>query len=724
MRTVLIAPVCLVLLVAPLTLQAQDSLRVSGRRDSIIELAPITVTATRTPRQVFTTPAPVSVVDSTQLARRAPGNVADLFLDLPGLDLNGIGPSQARPVIRGQLGQRILLLEDGIRMNNSRRQQDFGEIPSIVALEEVGQVEVVRGPASVLYGTDAIGGAVNLITRQPPAAGGPAQFHGSVGYRYQGAGGQQRPWGLLSGAAGRFNFLAFGSYRDAGSYIAPPGTFGGQPLAFGTRVRESGVRDQNYAAQLGYALSETQNLRVRYERYTSENAGFGYVDNSALGTPNAPTIKITYPDQGVDKLSLGYRVAALRSPLADRLDVTTYYQRNARHLNLDIFVPFGPGTPPGAGLVATTRNFTDLNTWGFRIEAAKTIALKQLLTYGLDGFRDGSTNTDTITQTVVGFGPPSPQTSTTPQLPNASFRSLGAFAQMELAVAPRLTVIAGLRGQDIRAATRTTPGITAPNVTSTDRTVVGSLNTSYALGSNVTLVGTVGRGFRSPNLVERFFTGPTPEGSGYQKQTPNLKPETSLNVDLGVRLRTRSVTLEIFGFRNQIANGITIEATGDTVQGLEEFQNVNVDQLRTIGLEAAGDVAIGAGFSTAANFTVFDTKDILNPRNPVGRSYATRLGGSLRYEERTGRFWLAYDVRHYGEQKNVVISSRVGSPTPSFTIQDARAGARLFEAGGTRHSVSLTVANLANKLYSEASNTSFFRPAPGRNVMISYRMDF
>ena len=142
------------------------------------------------------------------------------------------------------------------------------------------------------------------------------------------------------------------------------------------------------------------------------------------------------------------------------------------------------------------------------------------------------------------------------------------------------------------------------------------------------------------------------------------------------------------------------------------------------GIVEVKALPIGAGFSTAANFTVFDTKDILNPRNPVGRSYATRLGGSLRYEERTGRFWLAYDVRQYGEQKDVVISSRVGSPTPSFTIQDARGGARLFEAGGTRHSVSLTVANLANKLYSESSNTSFFRPAPGRNVMISYRMDF
>ena len=194
-------------------------------RDTVIELQEMTVTATRDLREVFRTPAPVSVVDSTTLARRAPGNITDLFYDLPGLDVNGIGPSQSRPIIRGLLGQRILLLQDGIRMNNSRRESDFGEIPSLVGLEALGRVEVVRGPTSVLYGTDAIGGAVNLITRQPPAAIGGSSVRGSVGYRYQSAGSQQRPWGLLSGQAGRFNWLAFGAYRDAGDYTAPSGTF-------------------------------------------------------------------------------------------------------------------------------------------------------------------------------------------------------------------------------------------------------------------------------------------------------------------------------------------------------------------------------------------------------------------------------------------------------------------------------------------------------------------
>jgi outer membrane receptor protein involved in Fe transport len=521
---------------------------------------------------------------------------------------------------------------------------------------------------------------------------------------------------------GRFNWLAFGSYRDAGSYDAPSGSFGGLTLPKDTRVQESGVKDGNLAFQAGYAFSETQSVSARYERYSARDAGFGYVANLAQQPFDsmAPTINITYPTQYVDKVSGTYSARALGFALADRLDVTTYYMTNNRTLNLDVIIPFGGG----AQLHSVTENYTSLATIGTRIEAAKAVGGRHLLTYGVDGFRDRSNNLDHLTQTITGFGPPVVDESGTPQVPNAIFQSLGAFAQMDLHPTERLNLIAGARVQDIKAETRTTTGLSAPLVSDEQQTVVGTLNLGYSLTENVTLIGSVGRGFRAPNLVERFFTGPTPEGSGFQKQTPGLKPETSVNLDLGFRLRTRQASLEVFGFRNQISDGVAIRATGDTVQGLAEFENVNVDKLRYLGLEASGNLLLGAGFSTGANFTVFDSKDVQDPSNPVGATYGMRVGGTVRYDHPSGRFWLASDVRHNGRQKDISISSAVGSPVPAFTVFDARAGARLFRAGRTDHSVSMTVANLGNKLYSEASNTSFFRPAPGRNVTLSYRMDF
>ena len=138
------------LLVPSLAAQARPDTAAS--RDTVY-LTPIAVTATRSPKDVFLTPVPVDVLDRRDIRTRAPNNVADLFRGLAGLDVSGVGLTQVRPIIRGQRGQRILLLADGQRLNNSRRQQDFGEVPALVDVAAIERVEVVRGPASVLYGS-------------------------------------------------------------------------------------------------------------------------------------------------------------------------------------------------------------------------------------------------------------------------------------------------------------------------------------------------------------------------------------------------------------------------------------------------------------------------------------------------------------------------------------------------------------------------------------------
>lgn len=714
----------LLVVLFPSLLRAQQRDTVAVR-DSAVELPPLVVTATRNLREVFSTPVPVTVVDSVTLAGRQANNAAELLTDLAGLDANGTGPNQGRPVIRGQFGQRILLLEDGLRMNNSRRQSDFGELPSLVAVEALAQVEVVRGPASVLYGSDALGGVVNLITRQPPAGLQGSLVHGTAGVRYAGAGEQARPWGLVAGRSGRVSYTLFGAYRNAGSYTAPSGSFGDLRAARDLTVHDTGVEDENYAVQLGYALGDRHGGFGRYERYVARDAGFGYVDNAAIGRPDLPFIRISYPRQQVDKFTVGYDAAGLHTPVADRLTVRWYHQSNDRLLNLDVFVPFGGGAPPGSGVDSRSRNNTDVNSWGFRVEFAKALTRNTLLTYGVDGVRDRSLNSDSVTTTVIGFGPPQSRTSTTPQLPYAVYRSLGAFAQLQFTPVRRLDLVAGARWQDVRAETRRTPGLALPEIESTDRTLVGAFNASYLLTDRLALVGSVGRGFRSPNLIERFFEGPTPEGNGYQVRTPDLDPETSLNLDLGLRWRSRSLNAEGFVFQTDIRDGIRIEPTGDTIQGLPAFRNTNVARLRYRGVELTATVRLGWGVSVGGNFTHVDAEDRKDPSNPIAASYATKLVGTARYDHPSGRFWVAYLVRHEGEQKDVSLAfSPVGSTWPGFTVHEARAGATLFRLGPTTHRAAVAVANLGDRLYSEPSNASLFRPAPGRTVQASYAIDF
>ena len=110
-------------------------------------LAAVTITATRSSTETFSVPQPVNVISMSAARERHFSTPVDLFRLLPGLDVTGVGSNQTRPQIRGQRGQRILLLEDGLRLNNSRRQQDFGELPALSGFTGIDRVEVVRGPS-------------------------------------------------------------------------------------------------------------------------------------------------------------------------------------------------------------------------------------------------------------------------------------------------------------------------------------------------------------------------------------------------------------------------------------------------------------------------------------------------------------------------------------------------------------------------------------------------
>jgi outer membrane receptor protein involved in Fe transport len=490
-------------------------------------------------------------------------------------------------------------------------------------------------------------------------------------------------------------------------------------------VQDTGVRDFSYSAVAGWDLGRRQTLVARAERYEARDAGFGYVDNAALGTPGAPTIQISYPEQQVQRFSLGWRASALGTAVADRVEVTSYLQDNVRDLNLDVFVPFGGGLPPSAGVTSEQRNATDLQTIGVRAEATKLVAGRHLVTYGVDAFRDRSDNRDSSRTVVTGFGPPQTQVSTRPQVPNASFRSAGAFAQGDLRLHDRVSLIVGARVQDVLARTRSTPGLSDPPFESRDRTAVGTANVLVRAAPGLNLIASAGRGFRSPNLVERFFEGATPEGSGYQRRNLELDPETSLNVDLGARWRRGPVYGEAFVFQNDVRDGIAIAATGDSVGRLPAFRNVNVDRLRFRGLEITAGARALETIDLSASFTRLDSKNVTDPNVPVGDTYSRKIGFDVAWRPLGDRVSLGYSLRHNGEQKDVIVGeSPIGPVLPAFTVHGVRGRFSMFDGGRGRTSLVVAVDNLTDELYAEFANASFFRPEPGRSVSTSVIVEF
>ncbi|MCB1056306.1 MAG: TonB-dependent receptor [Acidobacteria bacterium] len=712
--------------------------------------ATVTVTATGTETDAFEIATPVTVIGSDEIERQAPNNAADLLRNQTGVDVNGVGPNQARPIIRGQRGLRVLFLENGLRLNNPRRQTDFGEISGLVDLDAVERVEVVRGPASVLYGSDAIGGVLNLVTRIPQLTDGH-HLTGSVSLRAGTADEQRRAQASVSQRTNRFAFGLGGAIRNTSDYEAPTGRFGNIKLDDEVTVLDSSVDDDSLSGFLGFWPSDSHSLALRFNRYRAGQTGFGFVDPTLIGEDDSFRIRILYPFQDFDRLSLQWLGSAVDSVLADSIDAQVYYQSNERRLVNQIEINIGPIFPgaPDSGVSADTNNFTDLDTVGLRTEVVKLAGPNHLVTYGLDYTSVDSFNTDSsVTTTTIRFPfPPfaveDVSTDDVPNAPNAENTDWGVFVQDEIFAGDRLKLTLGARYQRVDTSAKPTEGFDTAGLDFSDDKVVGAVNFLYRLKPYLHLVGGWGTAFRTPNIIERLFNGLTPEGAGYQILNPDLTSEESENYDLGLKYQRRNAYMEVNYFRNEITDGI-IQAfltpeeiaalPADVQQEIDQagvqavVQQRNVDRLRYEGFEGTLGYRSTNGWVFGANYTHLSARRVGQSAVPVEDLFSTKINGWVRWQPPAGRFWVEYRVRHNGEEDARFDPGEppplVGETLPAFTVHTLAAGARLFEIGRQEHSLSLVVDNLTDELYAEFSNASFFRPAPKRNLVATYRVRF
>jgi outer membrane receptor protein involved in Fe transport len=683
----------------------------------------VTVTATRTKEDTFDVPQPVAVVSRDEIMQKNPNTSTDLLRELPGVDVNGVGTNQPRPFIRGQRGQRVLLLEDGIRLNNPRRELDFGELAAIVDVASTEQIEVVRGPASVLYGSDAIGGVVNTIGLRPAD---DKTITGSFGLRYSTADSQSKAMLNLNGTVGKVNYLFSGVYRSTTEYDAPAGTFGDVTLDDSTTVFDTGVDDDTLIGRVGFMPADGHEIYLRIERYRAGATGFGFVDPATYEDPDdlEARVRLTYPFQDVDKLSLGYNATNMDAAWANSVTATLYWRNNERKFDQNIFIPFGSLF---FGLQVDATNFTDVESLGLRFEANKLFGSNHVMTYGLDWWEDDIEGTNTTITTFVG----PPEVDETPTVPNSTYGSWGLFAQDQWQISRSVNLIFGARHQETSAETRLTPNMSPDRAgeKSDDSATVGAVNVLWSLDDNLKIVGSVGTAFRSPNTVERFFAGFTPDGSAIQIQNLDLKPERSMNYDLGFKYRRRNIMLELTYFRNDIDDGIRIGVVEDNdFPEPDVVQYENVEKLAYAGAELGFNWAFWRGFSTSINYTYL-TAENRETNRYTNESFPQKFNILFRYDSRGGRWWAEYHFRRNGAQDNIVWTDPddippVGAVFPEFNVSALRGGVTLFRSNAMSHQVGLSIENLTDDLYTETSNASFFRPEPGRNYIVSYRLDF
>jgi outer membrane receptor protein involved in Fe transport len=755
LRPAFAAALGLALAAAPAVGRAEEPPPPAADAEAPIEsfFAETTVTATGREADTFEVTTPVTVVPAAELERRLPENAADLMREEPGVDVNGVGPNQARPVIRGFRGLRVLFMEDGLRLNNARRQTDFGEISGLGAdIETLSAVEVVRGPMSVLYGSDAVGGVLNLVTRTVHAGSG-AGFTGTAEARYGSAGDLSRAAAGAAAQHGRSRFELGGAWREVANYEAPAGRFGDIRLTDPAVVRDTGVQDHSLHAYLAAELAEGHDLALRYRRYRAENTGFGFVDPALFASEESTSIRILYPRQDFDRATLRYTGSAMGARFVDSADAHLYWQTNERLLVNDIGINIGPLGPgfPDSSVTALTRNVSDLDTLGLRTEMVKVMGRgkDQILTYGVEAFRDDSRNTDhSVTTTVLRFPfPPfthvQEQEEDRANAPNAEHTSWGVFVQDEVPIGRRFKLTGGLRYQNVATRAQPTPQWSTSGLDFSDDNVVGAVHGLFQATDHLHLLAAYGTAFRAPNIIERLFSGPTPEGAGFQILNAELESETGDSLDLGLKYRRKNAYFEAVWFRADLEDGIVqhfltpaeVAALPPALRSQIEqararfvVQQRNVDRLRREGVEIAVGYRAPWDLTVGGNYTHLGGKSGGTSAAPVDDQYADKLNFFLRWEPQGRRLWAEYRLRHNGDAGLHLDPGEpvppVGDELPAFTVHALGAGVTLYESARFAHLLTVLVENGTNELHAEFSNATFFRPEPERSVTASYRVRF
>lgn len=469
----------------------------------------VTVTATRGARDERSVPMRIDSVARDAVESRSPVSVGDALMLAPGVTPVGSGPVQVRPRLRGLDSTRLLILVDGERLNNARTATDrSGTEVGLIDLSTVDRVEVVGGSGSVLYGTDALAGTVNILTNQLRFNDSLKMTYGFDGF-FSGNENGRRGTGTLGASARRFAIQfagtteAFDEYR-AGSAATEEQT---QPFYTSGQIRQQDTIDSNFGftfkafpdpfnapyarasatiptsgatgtsinASGLVAISSSQTLQVKYIRRRIENAGFPDFE------PPVFFQRVSLPYNNFDRVSARYEAGAINGWLTN-LKISGYVQDQRRLLRNQFPVQFPVPSPaffPINVYRLQIQSDTEqhVRTPGLDVQATFAPASHHVITAGMMVYSDRSHDSRTsVTQsTIIGNvalgargpqatvfdlpvlqGPPS--TTHPVRVPNAGFGNLGFYAQDEWDLARRLRVVAGLRADRYRVATAVTTG--------------------------------------------------------------------------------------------------------------------------------------------------------------------------------------------------------------------------------------------------------------------------
>ena len=652
------------------------------------EIDEVLVTATRRAVNAAEISSALSLVsdDSVRMQKL----VTDALDTNVGVFLQQTTPGQGAAIIRGLKGSSILHLVDGVRLNNAIFRSAPTQYFALVPTTAVERIEVLRGTPASLYGSDAVGGVVQLVTRVPEFDGVEPQVRGEVFAAFDSAELGKTLRGTLD--AGTTNLVT--------SLSAEFLETGDRKTGSGDRVGPSGYESR--AARWLLAGSPDDERSWLFDVHYLEQpetprvdelvAGFGQALPSSsefLFAPNRRTFVHGQYGQRDGLLGLDWKFDLAWQRIDDdrvtRDFGATERQREANRS--DLF-----------GLVISGSQVSDNGSWIIGGEAY------------LDEVSSQRSEESLIDGQVVML---------TPRFPDGSeIERYAIFANGEYGVAPRHILSGGLRLSHEHVSLPQTPVSAAASVGVTDAS--GDIGWIFNVTEAWQLVANAGFGFRAPNVFDMGTLGNRP-GNRFNIPNTSLDSERVAQVDIGVRHRTARMQFEFMVYALHYDDRITSVLTGDiTPDGRDVVQSVNAADSTMRGFEAGADLELTNNIyaNVVLNYTWGEQRIDGLPTEPADR-----------IPPLSGRFDITYDpgasfqvsawLRFAGAQDRLSARDvRDVRIDPTGTSGWATMGARASWDYRNRWQVTLGVENVFDKQYRVHGSGL---DAPGQNVLLSVR---
>jgi iron complex outermembrane receptor protein len=683
--------------VRSVTVQPGESVEVEVTLDRAVHFEEVVVTVGPEGRGLGETYEPVATLSGSDLATRRQPTLGETLAAEPGVSATSFGAGASRPIIRGLGGDRIRVLESGIGTGDaSSTSPDHAVSTDPLSAESI---EIVRGPATLLYGGSAVGGVVNVLDRRIPAYVPDAAVTGSLDLR-GGTVADERTGGLsLDGGLGS-RVAWHGEYvrRNTHDYEIPgfaeserlreqEEEEGGEhedeehEEAFGVLPNsalesEAGAVGLSYVGDGGFVGASYSGFDTFYgipggHHHEEEPAG---AEGEGEEEEEAP-VRIDLQQRRVDVRGEVNRAFGVLRGLRARLGVTDY-----EHVELE-------GTEVGT-------RFTN-DYWEGRIDAP----------HGAVGPLSGSVGLQVSSRDFAAVGEEA-------FLPPSETDAWALFAFEELTAEP-WSIRAGARFESQSVATDELER--SPEGLSVSLGTVWWVHPAWAVSLSLT------RAVKLPNAEELFSNGPHIATNAFEIGDPDLGSETSTGADLSLRRIEGPLAGELTLFATRFDDYIFESQTGEEEDGLRVLRYVQRNA-SFVGGELHADVElVHAEPHHLVLELVADAvrAELVDEDEPLPRIPPVRFGGGLRYQ---GDRWRAStEVRRTTEQDRV---APFEEPTEGYTMWNAAVAWRVF-AGATVHELELRGTNLADE---EARNhTSFLKdvvPLPGRDISLSYRVTF